>query len=444
MIHMQQLGISLVVLTLIFVQVENAPRFSKVKVTNVNGFNKEFASYCNESEVSPEIRAVLSSFYGDYESSLLFASVDAKPVGLSPFANMSADELKSKRQSLEKIMADSLSPEEEKKFAASMLTFMQAWKDPKYIFKGKTPYSASDFIVEQAKKYHFLLINEAHYSSQNREFTRELLKPLWDAGYRYLALEALSHNDKSLTQRGYPIAVTGYYIQDAVFGNLVRDALKIGYKLIPYETTRESEGTERDSDQAITIYNNTIKKDQIGKVLIHAGYSHISEATSLNYEPLGAQLKKLVNTDILTVDQESMLALPDSTKVHPYQLFTSTRYNIQKPVVFLDADKKPLVDPLNASGIDIQVYHPQTKFVNHRPTWRVGRDKKMYKLPESYSKYRGCLLQAMIESEDSTAVPIDEFIIKQNSALVLPLGEYLLRIINCEGILVGTASIKTN
>lgn len=51
--------------------------------------------------------------------------------------------------------------------------------------------------------------------------------------------------DTLLNERGYPLLSSGYYTQEPQFGNLVREALRIGYELFPYETQVRGDGKER-------------------------------------------------------------------------------------------------------------------------------------------------------------------------------------------------------
>lgn len=276
---------------------------------------------------------------------------------------------------------------------------------------------AIPFLVEKAKEYHFFLINEAHYSAQNRAFTKKLLAPLWEQGYRYLALEALAHEDSLIIGEGYPIINTGYYIKESVFGNLVREALAIGYKLIPYETRKKEDGTlkggtPRDWDQAHFIYTKTLKKDSAGKVLVHAGFSHINKVGGRSYQPMGAQLKALARQDVLTVDQQTMTEKPKGVRLHPHYKKALNRYELNEPMILVDANNQPVVDFINSFGIDVQVYHPTTNYIQGRPDWQLAENSTLISLPTTWKEnYAGYLLQATPEGERPDAVPADQIVI---------------------------------
>ena len=63
----------------------------------------------------------------------------------------------------------------------------------------------------EAEKYQIVMINEAHHVPQHRVFTYRLLEDLWQKGYRYLALEALSENAEHGLDKGYVSEKTGLH-----------------------------------------------------------------------------------------------------------------------------------------------------------------------------------------------------------------------------------------
>ena len=420
--------------------------FSEVKYHSISNFDPGFEEYCNFGLTSNfELNAVQSSFYGDYENALEQATKRA-PLSSEHSEGVTIESSELDREKLLKAMEGSLNDPnasaESKAAAKAAIEFFKGFKAPEEAFSTARPVSAVQYISSKAKDFHFTLINEAHYNSQNRIFTKELLKPLWEAGYRYLALETLYHTDTILTERGYPTTATGYYTKDSNFGNMVRDAIEIGFKLIPYETQKQHDGTLRDKDQAHNIFRQTLQKDKVGKVLIHAGYSHISEMGGSSYDPMGSQLKKLAKQDILTVDQQNMTGLNDANMLHPFYREVINRFDLSEATVFLDEKGEVIVDPINRSGIDIQVYHPMTVFEKERPIWLKTKGIKSIPLSDEIKSYKGCLIQATNKDETNEAIPLDQFIISEEKELLLPSGTYDLRIINCHGDLVATSKLK--
>lgn len=236
-------------------------KFSEVKHYSIRDFNPGFEEYCKlDLTMNFELNAVQCSFYGDYQNALeqatkraLFDSKHSENITIESFQPDREKFLKT----IERSLSDPNANVESKADAKAAIEFFAGLRDPEEAFSMARPVSAVQYISNKAKDFHFTLINEAHYNSQNRVFTKELLMPLWEEGYRYLALETLYHTDSLLNERGYPTKATGYYTKDSNFGNMIREAIKIGYKLIPYETEKAPDGSLRDADQANNIFRQT-------------------------------------------------------------------------------------------------------------------------------------------------------------------------------------------
>ncbi len=300
-------------------------------------------------------------------------------------------------------------------------------------------YLAEEYICNLAKDYQVVLINEAHYCSQHRNFTSRLLKGLRDIGFSYLALETAAHNDEQkLNKRGYPILNSGYYTKDSHFGNMVRHALELGFRIIAYETQNDYSGTLRDKDQAHNIYNKTLSNDSSAKVIVHAGYSHILETGDDYFIPMGTQLKNLMGQDILTIEQEKMTPFGNSTTVNSYYYEAEKRGLInEEPVVIVDKRESVVVDAISKGSVDLQIYHPRSSYRYGRPEWMIDADMKIVKLPSEILEFDDHLLRALHFDEDrELTVPVDQFLIDKEKRLVLPIGKYRIQIIDCSGNLL--------
>ena len=93
------------------------------------------------------------------------------------------------------------------------------------------------YIAARAAGHRVVMVNERHHVSTERLLTLELLRPLYEQGFRYLAAEALWDGEDQLNRRSYPIRETGGYVSDVVFGELLREAIAIGYEVVPYEAS---------------------------------------------------------------------------------------------------------------------------------------------------------------------------------------------------------------
>ncbi|MGB5929220.1 MAG: hypothetical protein WBH03_13660, partial [Cyclobacteriaceae bacterium] len=195
--------------------------------------------FCDEGfKGNPELYAVAANFAGDYPTALEYRAIDERSDNQEAMTgSISAEELDDiEQQLLDKIANESLSNEHPSD--AQIFLEMMRHSQPDYadsILQVAKVADAREYIVEQAQQYHYTLINEAHYSSQHRQFTKSLLAPLYEQGYRYLALETLQASIEELRDTQYPLMETGYYTKDPVFANLVREAIRLGYTLISYD-----------------------------------------------------------------------------------------------------------------------------------------------------------------------------------------------------------------
>jgi len=134
-----------------------------------------------------------------------------------------------------------------------------------------------------------------------------ILQQLYDIGYRHIGLEALMNISKTnslLTSNKYPVMENGYYIKEPQLGNLVRQALKIGYKVFSYESLQHKDFKEREINQAKNI-ETYIAANSKGKVLIHCGFAHGTEGIiGGKWEKAMAQrLSELTGINPLSINQ---------------------------------------------------------------------------------------------------------------------------------------------
>lgn len=405
----------------------------KIKISGYVGF-------CTLDNTNPESAAVKYAIWGDHYKSLHYATINEE--AKVDFNNGSfikvADSLPMAQ------LIDALLKDPDKQFLAELLLGDHT---PEGVFKNAQAIDAIEYILDQVLNHNFILLNEAHYSSQHREFATSLLGELYNHyGFRYLAIEALSLNDSLLEKRGFANIHTGYYTQDPSLGNMVNEALRIGYKLIPYESSRYSHGSLRDLDQAHNIIKQTKAQDPSSKVLIYAGYSHINECCLDDpYTPLGAHLKKIIGEEILTIDQVEMSGLLAREKENQYYryIFNTSGNHISSASIFLNQKGVPILTPLGKNHIDLQVYHPRTQFVNGRPSWLV-RNRNFYPVPVNLKKWKGNLLSIVNFHHPEDAVPVDQFIIDDEKFILLSPGRYRARIFNCAGEIIAKYKIDVD
>ena len=290
---------------------------------------------------------------------------------------------------------------------------------------------ARKYIIDKAKDQQVIMINEAHCKPLHRVFTLSLLDDLYKQGFRYLAMEALSNYSTQFVQK--VDMTTGHYIAEPIGAELVRKALKLGYTLVPYEDTAtiHHSGTQRDSTQAANIYK-VLKKDPEAKILVHAGYGHVSEEPiGNNYIPLGMAFKKLSGIDPFTIDQTEMT---DGSNFEYGRIFYDLyikKYPLQYTSVAMQKNKP--VSPLESTGYDLTVIHPKTMYKNGRATW-YSLNGSRAEIPVQPAERNLFMVQAYYQNEYSEKnlglkIPADQtYITAENGYyhLYLRKGKYKL------------------
>lgn len=163
---------------------------------------------------------------------------------------------------------------------------------------------AADAIVRLATDRRVVMINEAHHDAHTRELTLALLPRLRALGFTHLAIEALIEDNATLVQRGYPTAASGTeYLREPVYGDIVREALRLGFVLVPYDPV-ERNPQDRELRQARRLYQ-VLAQDPKARLLVHAGYAHIDHAPGRlgAVVPMATRLHALSGLDILSIDQ---------------------------------------------------------------------------------------------------------------------------------------------
>ena len=142
------------------------------------------------------------------------------------------------------------------------------------VFNKYTPYAASIVMDSIAKNNRIVIFNESHHTPIHRVVTSSFLETFYNQGFRYLAVEGLSIKDSLINQRKFPVKnLTGYYINEPTYGDLVRNALKTGFTLVSYDFN-SLDMKEREKGQANNLMDKVFKPFPDAKLLIHCGFSH--------------------------------------------------------------------------------------------------------------------------------------------------------------------------
>ncbi|MBD0254075.1 MAG: hypothetical protein ICV83_00025 [Cytophagales bacterium] len=330
------------------------------------------------------------------------------------------------------------------------LAYFDKGASPRWVYPPKDslllhaykPVPAREYILARALKKQIVIINEAHHNPLHRVFTASLLEGLYQAGFRYLGAETLGYADPGLNQRKYPTGQTGYYTQEPQYGNLIREALALGFTVFPYESGGPSP-KEREIGQARNI-QKVLQRNPKAKIIIHCGYSHAWEAAMGGdwEKAMAGRVKEFTGIDPFTIDQERWTEKSDPAKENPaYRML-----RVNQPSVLVDQQGVAFTTLPNTTELtDIRVVHPRTTYRYGRPEWllRDGKAKPFFLKKEQLNLGFPVLVLAYKANEPAEgrsalppAVPVDVMELKaagEQKALILPPGMYQLVVTNQGG-----------
>ncbi|MDF7813829.1 hypothetical protein [Hymenobacter sp. YC55] len=313
-------------------------------------------------------------------------------------------------------------------------------------FRRFAPRSAHAYIIERARHERIVLLNEAHHVPLHRVFTLSLLADLYAQGYRYFGAETLNGDDRTLMRRGYAATTltdyylnTGYYSAEPQYGNLIHEALRLGFTVFAYEAQFNAQtplsAREREMQQARHI-QQILAADPTAKVVLQAGYDHIREDSVEGWgRAMAGRVREFTGINPFTINQEKLTEKSAPRWENPYYRLVLA----QEPSVLVDAQGQAFSGPPGTAYFDVRVYHPPTRYEYGRPHWLqlAGRRKPYFlkRLPPSLTY--PCLVFAYRAQEDARlAVAAD--IIELNTAtegkaLLLEPGPYRLRLQSSNG-----------
>jgi hypothetical protein len=270
---------------------------------------------------------------------------------------------------------------------------------------------ALDYIPQLAKNYRVVFLNEAHNIALTRTLTVRLLKPLREQGFNVFAVETLYHADvDALNKRGYPIAASGFYTREPVYAEMVRTALRLGYKVVAYEADPDHTGNAREAQQAENLWK-IVKADPNARIVVNAGYAHIQQTGQfLGAESMAEHFMKDSGITPLSVEQTILIPHQDSGMDHPdYGPIVGSLHPTQ-PMVFIDKHAKPWsLRP----GYDASVIFPPEQFVYDRPTWLElwGARVPFTVSGNLCQRHWPCMVAARYAAEGDDAIPADRMVL---------------------------------
>lgn len=287
-------------------------------------------------------------------------------------------------------------------------------------FSGLTPVNARDYILDRASREEMIIINEAHHNASHRAFASSLLKGLYDRGYRYVGVETLKTDSLNTTK--FATLHSGFYSQEPEFGNFIYNALKIGFKLFPYDA--EGNGKQREIGEAKNIYD-FMQQNKEGKYLIYCGYQHAYEGIHKSWEKtMAARLSDLTGLNPFTIDQTqfSEKSLPKYNE----PLLRLVKNTV--PVILKDSHQTVYNGEDKELFTDIKIIHPVTQYKKGRPGWMLTENRKLYKVPASAVAEYPVLVLAYRKGElEQEGIPADIIELtdpKDSRFLILDKGNY--------------------
>jgi len=270
---------------------------------------------------------------------------------------------------------------------------------------------ALDYIPQLAKNYRVVFLNEAHNIALTRTLTVRLLKPLREEGFNVFAAETLYPNDiAALNKRGYPIATSGFYTREPIYAEMVRTALKLGYRVVAYEADADHTGDAREAQQAENLWK-ILKADPNAKIVVNAGYAHIQKAGQfLGAESMAEHFVKDSGITPLSIEQTILIPHQDSGMDHPdYRPIVDSLHSAQ-PMIFINKDAKPWsVRP----GYDASVIFPEEHFMSDRPTWLgLWGARVPFSVDGNVcQRHWPCMVAARYADEGDDAIPADRMVL---------------------------------
>lgn len=312
------------------------------------------------------------------------------------------------------------------------------WEEPEAVLK------------EAAKTHSVIMISEAHHVPETRAFGRAVLPLLRGLGFEFLAMEALKHpvpeNPAKVTRSTAPDAASGYYLMEPQMAGLVREALRLGFKLAAYEDETTG-GGDREEIQAQNLYERVLKAQPDAKVVVWAGYGHVYKRSPFDRRMMAQRLWELTGREPFSLFQVADALDPflsDQAFYKPLVLDDPARPERalvlrNRPGLFPALDALPGSgldrDGQGAPSVDGYVVHPRFRMGGLRPAW-LSRAGRMRLSGELRGKREGPLLvQAFPAREGVRSSPADQMVCRSGTAYELWLepGEHILRVRDAGG-----------
>ena len=291
---------------------------------------------------------------------------------------------------------------------------------------------ALDAIVDLAKSRRVVILNESHYDQRHRAFAQLLATRLREIGFTFFAAETFSPSIANSMSDGAPDGQSGVYVADPVFGDLVRQSTRMGYKLFSYEQTAAQNATaqlekidsrlSRENAQAQNI-SALLRDMPDARIFVYVGGSHLLEVQDPDgREWMAALLRRLSGIDPLTIDQIS--GTPHASPARESSLYKRIKPFLGRRISVAINEAGSYV---TKDGVDLVVFHPDIATTSMRPRWLfMCGYRHPYDIALGVRRGRW-LIRAFLHEEPPGSIPVDQVIITRGeriASLMLPAGKY--------------------
>lgn len=300
-----------------------------------------------------------------------------------------------------------------------------------------TLVDAAGAIAERARDRRIVMVNEAHHAAQTRLLVLALLPRLRKLGFDWFAVEALSERDRKLAERGYPVASSGSYVREPLYGEIIREALRLGYHVVAYETSRtHADPAQREYDQAQNLLHRVFETDPQARLFVQAGYAHVNERNDYFFtDTLAMRLHRATGFDPLSVDQTILREAAPGLDYPGYQEVIE-RFAPTAPSVLELRDSGRLWS-LQPDVFDVSVILPPSRLVNGREDWLdLNGARVAVPITPAPDQIAPFVVQARHAGESIDAVPADQQLFDApggKAMLYLFPGEYRVDVLDAQG-----------
>jgi len=268
------------------------------------------------------------------------------------------------------------------------------------------------------------------FNEKNKFVAQDYLKDFYKKGFKYLAVEALSHSDTLLNIRKYPIQSSGTYINDPVFAQLIREALAIGMRVVAYEDTSSHKSSsyidganKREQGEAENIFK-LLEQDPSAKILVYAGHDHIYKTTINGITRMGERLAKMMGLNIPAIDCTVMREGFTEKQENPNFIEALKRFSdATVPFVVIDSGNV-FVDIKLKELVDVNIFFPRTTQESGYPNWAFKSKKKLSTFCTSIEIDNSLFAvydKIEFEQVKTNAIPVFQSVQKKDNTFCLPL-----------------------